>query len=311
MAEAGTIWLSSLDIDSMNVASSTLRFVGYRVRQVKPPLRPTVQRPQDLPDFKRPPLNEVVIGVQFAPPEGYSQILAGEVWNLFRTDYPVVQEREALPPNFETFGIARQGHVAGRLSFVSGALHDRFWFIRESGDELIQFQQDRLLHNWRKVGDQTNEYPRFEKMLERFRAELIALETYAGSLAPQSLAINQCEISYINQIEDGGDLTPRPADWLRFASFERQDPEDFSAAFREVIRDSGGRPVGRFMCECSSTINQSRRPIIVLNLTVRGSPKAASTDAALEFLQLGRSIIVNKFADLTTDAAHKAWERQQ
>lgn len=251
------------------------------------------------------------MGVQFAPPKGYSQVRAGEVWQLFRDAYPVVQERESLPPSFETFGLTRPGQVAGGLSFVSGALHDRFWFMRESGDELIQFQQDRLLHNWRKVGDQTNEYPRFEKMLDRFRAELHALEKYASSLTPQSLAINQCEISYINHIVDGRDALPRPADWLRFATFEGQEPEDFSAAFREVIRDSSGRPVGRLACECSSAVNQSSRPILVLNLTVRGSPGNTSIRDALEFIQRARSIIVRKFADLTTTAAHHAWERRQ
>jgi uncharacterized protein (TIGR04255 family) len=271
----------------------------------------TGQRPQDLPDFGHPPLNEVVMGAQFGPPKGYSQVRAGEVWQLFRSDYPVVQERESLPPSFETFGVPRPGHVASGLSFVSGALHDRFWFMRETGDELIQFQQDRLLHNWRKVGDQTNEYPRFEKMLERFRTELHDLEKYAATLYPQSLEINQCEISYINHIFDAQGTPPRPADWLRFATFEGQEPEDFSAAFREIIRDSSGRPVGRFTCECSSMVPNSVRPTLVLNLTVRGSPSNTSVDAALEFIQRARVIIVKKFAALTTTAAHQVWERRQ
>lgn len=271
----------------------------------------TGPRPDDLPDFGRPPLNEVVMGVQFEPPKGYGQVRGGEVWQLFRSEFPVVQEREALPPSFETFGVPRPGHVAAGLSFVSGALHDRFWFMRETGDELIQFQQDRLLHNWRKVGDQSNEYPRFEKMLERFRAELLDLNKYAATLFPQSLAINQCEISYINHIVDAEGSPPRPANWLRFTTFEGQEPESFSAAFREIIRDSAGRPVGRFTCESSSAVSQSARPIIVLNLTVRGSPSNTSIDAALEFIQRGRSIIVKKFADLTTAAAHQAWERRR
>lgn len=251
------------------------------------------------------------MGVQFAPPKGYSQVRAGEVWQLFRSNYPVVQERDSLPPIFETFGVSRPGHMAGGLSFVSGALHDRFWFMRETGDELIQFQQDRLLHNWRKVGDQTNDYPRFEKMLERFESELHSLEKYVASLFPQSLAINQCEVSYINHIVGAQGATPRPADWLRFASFEGQEPENFSTAFREIIRDAGSRPVGRFTCEGSSAVNESGRPILVLNLTVRGSPSNSSIDAALEFIQRARSIIVHKFTGLTTTAAHQTWRRRQ
>jgi uncharacterized protein (TIGR04255 family) len=284
-------------------------------RGLQPSLRrqltATAQRPADLPDFGHPPLNEVVIGVQFAPPKGYSQVRAGEVWKLFQSQYPVVQERESLPPSFETFGLPRAGQVAEGLRFVSGALHDRFWFMRESRDELIQFQQDRLLHNWRKVGDQSNEYPRFERMLELFRAELRALEGYAATLFPQTLSINQCEISYINHITNEVGTLPRPSDWLRFATFEGQSPEDFSAAFREVIRDPSDRPVGRLSCECSSAVDQAGRAMLVLNLTVRGSPAGPSIDSALEFIERARTMIVKKFAELTTAAAHQAWERRQ
>ena len=306
----GTFWLTGLDVN-LAVDSRCAQCLQGATFTGTDFLTAAVQRPEDLPDFNHPPLNEVVIGVQFSPPKGYSQVRAGEVWQLFRGDYPLVQERESLPPSFETFGLPRPGQVVGGLNFVSGALHDRFWFMRESGDELIQFQQDRLLHNWRKVGDQTNEYPRFEKMMERFQAELQTLERYAANLSPQLLTINQCEISYINHIVDSRGTAPRPADWLRFATFEGQEPEDFSAAFREVIRDSSGRPVGRFACECSSAVNQSARPILVLNLTVRGSPGNTSIDAALMFIQRARSVIVKKFADLTTTAAHQTWERRQ
>lgn len=251
------------------------------------------------------------MGVQFSPPQGYGQIRAGEVWQLFRADYPIVQEKDALPPNFETFGVPRPGQITGRVNFVSGALHDRFWFMRQSEDELIQFQQDRLLHNWRKVGDQNNDYPRFENMLQRFNAELAALEAYAASLVPQSLAINQCEISYINHIMGGSGATLSPADWVRFAAFEEQSPEDFSITFREIVRDSKGHPIGRFTCESYSAMNQAGRAIIVLNLTVRGSPSGTDIVAALDFIRRSRSIIVKKFASLTTEIAHRVWGRRQ
>ncbi len=270
-----------------------------------------VQRPEHLPEFGRPPLNEVVIGVQFAPAKGYSQVRAWEVWQLFRPDYPVVQEREALTPFFETFGPPRADAISGGLNFVTGALHDRFWFLRQTGDELIQFQQDRLLHNWRRVGNQSNEYPRFEKMAERFASELKRLEEYFADLTPQLLSINQCEISYVNHIEGGLGVLPRPIDWLRYASFEGQDLEDFRATFREVVKDPNQRPVGRFICECSSGISAVGKPILVLSLTVRGTPDGNNRQSALDFISRGRSLIVEKFAELTTASAHTAWERSK
>ncbi len=263
-------------------------------------------RPDHLPDFRNPPLNEVVLGVQFNPPQGYQQIFAGEVWNLFRKEFPNVEEQLPIAPAFETFGLPSKGI---QLGFSTGATHDRFWFLRPDGDELIQFQQDRLLHNWRKVGDETNVYPRFESMIKRFRDELNLLEGYMSGLTPQALSINQCEISYINHIAPLDDQALVASDWIRFVNFDKREPDDFSLAFREVIHDADNSPQGRLICDASLGIKADRRQVIVLTLTVRGAPKESTLASSLEFLALGRDVIVRKFAELTTDEAHMKWGR--
>jgi len=264
-------------------------------------------RPDDLPDFGKPPLNEVVLGVQFSPPKGYQQVRVGDVWKLFKADYPLVQEHQALEPAFETFGLPRHAQIGGRLSFVSGAMHDRFWFLRSTGDELIQFQQDRLLHNWRKVGDQTNEYPRFEQMAARFKEELQQLESFLVGLSPQVLVINQCELSYINHIEIG-DEPVDPAVWFRGVSLAGVKTEDFNIGIREVIRDNG-HPVGRLIYEIATGVRDAKR-VLVFNLTARGAPSASDIDSAMQFVAKGRELIVRRFAEITTEGAHKVWERR-
>lgn len=268
-------------------------------------------RPDHLPDFRKPPLNEVVLGVQFKPVPGYQQIRAGEVWGLFKERFPRVQELPPLPPAFETFG---PGQQIGQFNFglVTGGIHDRFWFMTAAGDELLQFQQDRLLHNWRKVGDQTNEYPRFERMIENFAAELGMLRDYFQKLASQGFAITQCEISYVNHI-----LSPEPdrpictGDWLRFLNFGEEDLENFATNFRRVIASPDGRPLGRLIGEASMSEGPGGRRYIVFTLTARGAPMDTSIEAAVEFLKLGRDMVVSNFAKLTTDSAHRMWERIQ
>ena len=269
----------------------------------------TNTRPDHLPDFGKPPLNEVALGVQFSPPIGYLQIRSGEVWSLFKSDYPVVQEQPPLEPAFETFGL-QYGQFGGRIGFFSGAMHNRFWFLRNDGDELVQFQQDRLLHNWRKVGDQTNEYPRFEQMIERFGAEVRRLQTYFSTLSPQALVINQCEVSYINHIEVGtGPLNL--STWLRGMVIEGVEFDDVNIGLREVIRGENGQPIGRITYEVAAGFKPDGKRIIVLNLTARGAPKGTDIDSALQFIALGRELIVLRFAQVTTEGAHKAWERKQ
>lgn len=266
-------------------------------------------RPENLPDFKSPPLNEVVIGMQFSTPQGYQQIRAGEVWNLFRENYPQVQELPALQPSFETFGLTHQHSSLPQISFATGSTHDRFWFLRPDGAELIQFQQDRLLHNWRKVGDDTNYYPRFEAMMAEFKKELTQLQDYMASLRPQALLINQCEISYINHIKFERSECNGFSDWLRFVNFTDSRPDDFSIAFREVIRDDEGKPIGRLVTEAALGVLPNNQEIIMLSLTVKGAPQSTDIDAGLDFLSLGREVIVRRFTELTTDKAHQKWER--
>ena len=195
-------------------------------------------RPSRLPEYRAPPLNEVVLGVQFAPANGYQQINAGEVWGLFKPDYPQVPDMPPITPDFETFGPAS---IQPMLSFglVSGAQHDRFWFMSEREEELIQFQQDRLLHNWRKNVDGTNVYPRFEVMVAKFAEELHRLEDYFKGLSPQEIVCNQAELSYVNHIalsgQSGHGNRGRAADWLRLVEFG-EEPDDFSCVFRRQIR---------------------------------------------------------------------------
>lgn len=266
-------------------------------------------RPSHLPDFKEPPINEVVLGVQFATPRGYSQIRAHEVWQLYRSDYPTVQEHQALAPAFETFGIPSA--ASPEISFISGASHDRFWFLSATSEELIQFQQDRLLHNWRKVKESGSEYPRFERMIAKFEEELETFENYASKLAPQALRINQCEVTYINHIsvaEESASL--RPADWLTVVGGGAQDFDDFATSLRQILKN-GNKPFGRLIVNAATARRPDGKKLISLNITVRGSPSGAGRSEAIQFLKNARDVIVCKFAEITTKQAHDAWGRTQ
>jgi uncharacterized protein (TIGR04255 family) len=262
-----------------------------------------VNRPPDLPEFENPPVTEVVLGIQFDTPMGYQQIMAGDVWKLFATEFPQVQEQLPLPPVFETFG----PQASSLLSFrpIMGPSHIRFWFVSKTGDEIIQFQNDRLLHNWRKITDQPNEYPRFDKIAVKFLEEATCLEGFFKNLSSQPLRITQCELSYYNCILPEN----RPiSEWLRFLSFAT-DPDDFTASFRTTISGAGGAPKGRLSCESATAVRPDGLHFVTLNLTARGIPDQPSLESALEFLKHGRDMIVRTFTDITTDTAHKAWGR--
>jgi uncharacterized protein (TIGR04255 family) len=264
-----------------------------------------VQRPSHLPDFSSPPLDEVVLGVQFVPVSGYQSIHAWRVWDLFRSEFPLVQEQPPIAPAFETFGLPQAGKIS--FEFMSAPPHSRFWFLSKDNDELIQFQSDRLLHNWRKVGDKTNEYPRFEAIIEKFERELLVLQDFFQNFRPGSLQINQCEISYVNKIDLLSDQ--RPEHWLRFVSFNELDVDDFSTTFRRILVGEDQKPRGRLICEASSGGDAKGRKIISLSLTARGTPESPNISGALDFLKQGRETVVAAFGDVTTNSAHQTWGR--
>lgn len=269
------------------------------------------ERPAHLPEFKSPPLNEVFVGVQFVPAPNYQQILAGEVWNLYKSDFPHVEEQPPLQPNFETFGVPQSGGVFN-FNFVQGATHDRFWFLTEDKQELIQFQPDRLIHNWRKVEGGEREYPRFETMIAKFEVELRKLSEYFAGLGQSAFEINQCEISYINHIvvDEAGGLSAESA--LNLVSFGARKIEHFDLRFAELVTSDNDEPIGRLHCRSRPAfVSPSNQRVQILELIVRGAPAEGTIDGAITFLKMGRERVVKAFAEVTSEAAQKIWERTQ
>jgi uncharacterized protein (TIGR04255 family) len=266
-------------------------------------------RPVDLPEFEKPPLNEVAIGVQFEPPHGYRKILAKEVWDIFREEYPKLQEQQPLPPSFETFGSQHFfGNGTATFSLSTQAPHDRFWFLRAEEDELIQFQQDRFIHNWR-MRSQAREYPRFESIAGKFYDEFNKLEEYMLDIGSKKIKINQCEINYVNHIilDPGKDKSFSA--WLNFMNFSENQPDDFLINFREVIRDNDNKPRGRLYVEAALACLPDGNDMILLTLTVKGAPSTSDIESAMDFFSMGRNIIVRRFTQLTTEQVHKEWEQ--
>ena len=289
---------------ALNICQDTVKRLPFKKSELN-----VSTRPENLPEFRSPPLNEVVMGVQFMTPRGYQQIYAGEVWALYRDRFPIVEELSPIPPMFETFGLPQGQQIS--FGLISGALHNRFWFISEKRDHLIQFQTDRLLHNWRKSDVEGSDYPRFENIVQDFEDEINSLNTFMRNLSGENLSINQCELSYINHISADSHGALKPDDWFKIVNGAAFQADDIVATFRRAIRDDSGAPHGRLICDLNTAVDVGGQPLLVATLTARGAPKSGTIKDALEFIKAGRQSIVGLFADVTTDSAHKAWERTQ
>lgn len=273
------------------------------------------RRPADLPEFKAPPLTEVALGVQFDVIPGFMAPHIGLVWQRFRNIFPFLEEQPPLAPVFETFGPNPQ--FVPMLQLVTGAETPRVFFINEPRTELLQVQKDRFLHNWRKVGED-DQYPRFERMLETFKA---TYGTFACAISSEGLGPivpNQCEVTYINQmpVPAGGSLSDLTDELFgqhtgSLALDDLGKPEDLRFLLRYVMRDSDGKPMGRLIASAEPARRLDGQAIVQLTLTARGRPSTPDVDGIVDFLNRGRTSVVKGFAHLTGPKMHTLWERTQ
>ncbi len=264
-------------------------------------------RPHDLPDYGNPPLIEVVIDLQFAAIPNFHQIHAADIWNLYKNKFPKIEEHPPLSPNFEAFGSPRTPQFGFDLS--KGPMQTRYWFLTNKGDELIQFQNNRFIRNWRKFVGDSIVYPRFDVLASRFQNEFSALENFVRKAYSHEIAINQCEVKYLNHIKNEKEGFIRLEDYLRFANFGDFELDDFIVKFRRTIRTADGSPILRLICESGVVITSDGSSAVKLEITARGAPNGSTFDAALDLCARARKEIVNLFTEITTETAHKIWRR--
>ena len=274
------------------------------------------ERPQNLPDFKEPPVVEVVLGIQFATLDRFRSVHIGKLWEVFEKEFPKVQEHPPLNPAFEMFGSRPE---ASQLSveLLGGPPMPRVWFISAEETELIQFQTDRFLHNWRKTENQTT-YPRYEYIRPRFFDEIDRFQKFLEDRDIGEISVNQCEITYVNHIDLGTEKNPHSKLGEIF-NFWNDVPENHALPtfedarnhLRYIISDPGGSPVGRLNVVAEPRRRNDGSSIIVLNLTARGKPQDNSISSVSQFLDLGRESVVRGFAALTTEKMHELWGKVQ
>ncbi len=264
-----------------------------------------MDRPQHLPDFAEPPLDEVVLGVQFAPVANYSSIHSHPVWDIFREEFPNAAEQPLLEPKFETFGGSQQQRPM--IQFGPSPIGSRFFFSSEDENHLLQFQSDRLITNWRKSPTQ-NPYPRFESIADAFDANLQSLSRHLKKDFSYEMDVNQAEIAYINIIPV--ESFQEAEQWLTVWNGNNLDIEGVIVNFGEIVKNENDKPFARLICEIQSILSpDGESKAIRLALTFRGKPEGNDIDAAMDFIKVGREKIVSRFSEITTESAHRLWKR--
>jgi uncharacterized protein (TIGR04255 family) len=273
-----------------------------------------------LPRFKKPPVSEVVVGVQFqAPP--LSPVHLGLYYLRVKDRFPIVNVQPPLPPVFETFGPTQPIQIGFPFFPIEGGvspLQPRMWFLAKDNSSLIQLQSGRLLFNWR-TGTDNSAYPHFDTVYAEFIRALDELEALAMSEELGSVLVNQCEVVYVNPLSANVTGVPLSNPERIFRSWSisalgeewREPLEDLSFNARYRFTDENGNPFGRLAVSLSPGWLPDGTPAFNLQLTARGIPRAAGREGIVAFHDYAHRAIVRSFAGLTTPEMHALWERYQ
>ena len=257
------------------------------------------------PNFRRPPVAEVALSVQFDPLPGLRVVDFGRIWDEFADEYPLVEEHPAIAPL--TVG---QAIPPFQIKLADTAEKPRLWFLNENQTRLVQFQQDRLSVNWRRLSDEP--YPRYDDTIRPMLVDAWArVERAAETLTGIALTPNMCEALYLNPIESGevwqrhGELGRVLAPWSGSASDDfLPEPTQARLEIEYPLPQGDGillvnlTPVRRI---------DDDRAVLMLQLIGRGQPKGPGFEGALEFLDLAHDWIVRGFKSITTPEMHRAW----
>jgi uncharacterized protein (TIGR04255 family) len=268
--------------------------------------------PVPLPDYDLPPVIEVVCGMQFEALEGFQATAFGLLWQRFKTDYPTCEQQPPLAQVVERFGepIAEEP----RVELLNVPPLPRVFLIHKTPCWLVQVQNDRFLHNWRKLRD-TDTYPRFPEVEKRFWSawkQFLEFCREEGIGAPQ---VNQLEVTYINHILQGegwdgtatiGGVFP-DLSWRGQRSF-LPSPESVAWKTSFLLPEN----LARLHVSVRHALRRSdMKPVLLCELTVRGVPSILDESAIRDWFHLGREWIVRGFADLTGEGVQRdIWRRK-
>jgi uncharacterized protein (TIGR04255 family) len=250
------------------------------------------------PEFVRPPVIEMSLGVQFAPQPSLRPVELASLREAWRSAYPHAVEQPAIPPTIETVT------PAPTAQFLFGAPSNRVWFLAADESELVQVQTDRLVVNWRQQPE-AGPYPRFAAMRRTFVSRFREVADHVGG---GDLGVTQVEINYVNRIAPARAVSEVlrgvAAPPVHGALASRMQ-----AAWVYDLDGVGASPTRLYLSIAPGMSDAMPDDALFMTLTVRGAPLERSTAGTLDFLDRAHAALVGAFADVTSADRHEEWGR--
>lgn len=262
----------------------------------------TVHVSDGLPVFSRPPVIEVVCGLQFEELE-MQTVHFGDFWQRVRDLYPIAEDHGPIATTIIDGDRVR----VEQQQFFEIPPHRRVLLVDTAKNFLLQLGPSRFNANWRRPTDDAA-YPRFEAAYarlvdgwERFNAYVLE-----NDLGP--ISVNQYELTYINRLPEEGvsDLVS----FFRWPSLDPTivEPVSVGSHFRFYGRLAGGR--GLLAVVLRHVERATKERMFMLEITARGRASSDGKDRDAWFSE-AHEAIVQTFVAVTTAQAHDTWGRMR
>jgi uncharacterized protein (TIGR04255 family) len=265
------------------------------------------------PKFSKPPIVETVLGVQFAPLRNFRITHFGAFQTLLEGRFPLVQQHPRLEHRIEE-------EVEHFAAFPSIQLFmppiPRVWYITPEGTQgqhLIQLQDDRLILNWRKGVPGNDDYASYKRNRKEFAETFGKFVKFTQENALGELAVDQCEVIYVNQIpiSEFSGIFDAYQECLKITMVQpltaMEEGRFDNIGFSQSLWIDSLK--GRLIIEADMLSTEGGAHAIGLRITVRGTPEGNSSEKVLEWLDRGHYQVVKTFADITSEKMHQKWER--
>lgn len=267
-----------------------------------------------LPSFRKPPVIETALSVQFEPLKAMSNAHLGLFWNRVRTKYPNVQDADPIEPQIERFGddLPRARFPQFRIAASHPAI--RLRMMSEDGHLLLQIQNGRLVFNWRKL-DGTNDYPRWTTVEPLFLEAFNELKAFVTENSLGTIEPIQWEVTYVNHLVKGLEWQTQ-ADWSEVIPGVIGTINTVSSGNLETMgchtHFTLPNHAGRLHIELKHGFagpDEDADELVIVQLTARGG--VDETQDLVAGLSLGREAIVRSFAEITGDRIRREiWEQE-
>jgi uncharacterized protein (TIGR04255 family) len=154
---------------------------------------------------------------------------------------------------------------------------------------------------------------------DRFQTEIAEVAEFSRANEIGEIKCNQCEVSYINVIDNvGGEDPIRELGRIftvwseNYSNAELQHIERGAFSCSYILGGEGGKePRGRLRVSVAPAVRDiSPTSVLRFDITVRGRPETNSIESALKWLDAARIDVVQAFAALTRKEMHVQWGRK-